>query len=250
MIKLLTHLNISINDITDIPSPAINQLVINRTNFVIKRYTKGGWANFKIYSKKEFDDIVSTNINLQKGKLLTKVDTEKGKGLVDVDFTDKYYKKLVGVEYGANYYEHPTEEKHLTQQMIDLFNGYENRLAEIDRTKFSSISFDKSANMVDFKGSNNEILCSLLLKNVHLLENMMLSINKIEELLNKILMQDLPTINNIVNDYLNRLHNLKDLFAEMYERIRRAEAQLGIERELTPLGENVEKIIEKRTVSK
>ena len=134
--------------------------------------------------------------------------------------------------------------------MINLFNGYENRLAEIDRTKFSSISFDKSANMVDFKGSNNEILCSLLLKNVHLLENMMLSINKIEELLNKILMQDLPTINNIVNDYLNRLHNLKDLFAEMYERIRRAEAQLGIERELTPLGENVEKIIEKRTVSK
>lgn len=250
MIKLVTHLNISVNDITDISNPSINQLVINRPKYVIKRYTRTGWTNFKIYSKEEFENIVSNIINLQKGKLLDKVDIENGKGLVDIDFSDNYFRKLNGIDYGANRYEHPIEDKHITRELLDLFNGYRDRITEIERTKFSSVSFDKSANMVDFKGSNNEIICSILLNNVHLLETMMMTINNIEEILNRILLQDLPDINNDINKYLERLHKLKDLFADMYDRIRKAEARLKIEREPNPLRENVEKIIEKRTVSK
>lgn len=249
MIKLLTDLNISINDITDITNPTTNQLVINRADFVIKRYT-GGWTNFKIYTVREFDNIVSNASAMHRGRLLEKVSVEKGKGLVDVDFSNEYFKKLNGVEFGANYYEHPTSDKHLDQQMITLFDSYAERLVEIERVKFNTLVFDKPSNMVDFKGSNNEVLRSLLIQNVNLLEEMMISIIKIDELMNKILIQDLPVINNLVNDYLTRLKSLKELFAEMYEKIKRAETQLGIERETSKVSNMVEKIIEKRTVNK
>lgn len=237
MIKLLTELNISIGDIESIKKPGNNQMVINRSDMVIKRYT-GGWTNFKIYSIPEFDNMVITSTNLHKGKLLTKVDSEGGKSLVDIDFLDEYYNKLNGIEYGANFYEHPTDDIHLSQDMYDLFNGYESRLDTIKKTKISSIS--KSGDLIDFKGSNNEVICSLLLKNIHLLEHMMTTLSKIEEILNKIRLQDLPDSNNLIDDYLNRLRELKDKFADMHKRIRKAEARLGIERKPCSIIENTE----------
>ena len=60
MIKLLTQLSISVGDIESIKNPTSNQLVINRSDVVIKRYI-GGWNKFKIYPVKEFDDIIEVN---------------------------------------------------------------------------------------------------------------------------------------------------------------------------------------------
>lgn len=230
MIKLLTQLSISVGDIDSIKNPTSNQLVINRSDVVIKRYT-GGWNNFKIYSVKEFDDIIDNTRSNHNIKLLNKVSVEEGKDLVDVDFSNAYFNKLNGIEYNANLYVHPENDIHLNTQMVTLFDTYEDRLREIDNTKISLVSFDKSAEIVDFKGSNHEVLCSLVIQNVNLLEFMMQTIIKIEEIINKIRLQDIPNINNMLTSHITRLYSLFDLFKDMYDRIKIAEGKLGIERE-------------------
>lgn len=247
MIKLLTQLNIGVGDIGTITTPTNNQLVINREDMVIRRYT-GRWETFKIYSIKEFGDITENTISLHKNNLLSKVTVEEGKELVDEDFTDFYFNRLNGVEYEANNYSHPTTDEHLNNQQIVLFDSYTGRIVDIDRVKISLVDYDKFANMVDFKGSNNEVLCSVLIQNVNLLENMMLTISKIEELFNKILLQDIPVINNLVDDYLTRIRSLYDILLGMYKRIKKAEEALRLKREPFPGEEIMNDFINKRTV--
>lgn len=247
MIKLLTQLTIAVGETDEIINPTSKQLVINRKDMVIRRYT-GRWENFKIYTVKEFDNISDDAVTLHKSKLLSKVTVEEGKDLVDIDFGDFHFNRLNGVEYEANNYTHPITDLHLNKQQVALFDSYTERIADIDRRKISLVDYDKSANMVDFKGSNYEVLCSVFLENVNLLENMMLNIIKMEEIINKLIQQDLPVLNKLLSDYLKKLHSLYDILLKMYRRIKTAEEKLQIERESFPGEEIMNKFIEKRMV--